>query len=508
MMKECRERAIKRSASSAQIPDWLTPSQAAELLQVHPQTVRVWIREGRIPSQNFGGSRRIPRDELLATRARTTAANRSNRPRPRRATVANASVHSRRPPRTTASSTVTNADAAQMLGISRATIERWVRAGRFTLIAVGANQGKRRIVHDERFELLARAARRHMTPPEAISQRDAATRLGISRATVERWVNQGRLNTIRTGERGGARRVLVDDAFHAAKNASRKIPHPPRGAAQKIPHASESLGQRKSEATPSHSAAPFGRFTQPIPQTESLTGSAGKTHLDAPPRVDLPPESLAPNASRIPHAVASKNPSRTPARRPPAPCTMRRLPLRVVSASRATCLMARPRSPHQRDQLRPPNLAAWLERGGRGREQQLAILVVAVVAAAALAIYSPWNQSRRTETAPTRQAAGARGAQAQATVSARDRAAATPTRHTLAAVPPGRSLRGRLHRGRSAPRPQRRREACQRLTGQTTTSALGGSPAQATPDHAVPVQRHLRAGNGVAVHECDSARSA
>ena len=50
--------------------------------------------------------------------------------------------------------TVTNADAAQMLGISRATVERWVRAGRFTLISVGANQGKRRIVHDQRFELL------------------------------------------------------------------------------------------------------------------------------------------------------------------------------------------------------------------------------------------------------------------------------------------------------------------------------------------------------------------
>ena len=41
-----------------------------------------------------------------------------------------------------------------MLGISRATVERWVRAGRFTLIPVGANHGKRRIVHDQRFELL------------------------------------------------------------------------------------------------------------------------------------------------------------------------------------------------------------------------------------------------------------------------------------------------------------------------------------------------------------------
>jgi excisionase family DNA binding protein len=143
------------------IPDWLTPSQAAELLQVHPQTVRVWIREGRIPSQKFGGSRRIPRDELLATRARTTAANRATAASTRRRPAAT-------PPKAlepTSSDervvTVTNADAAQMLGISRATIERWVRAGRFTLIHVGANRGKRRIVHDERFELLL--AQRNVT---------------------------------------------------------------------------------------------------------------------------------------------------------------------------------------------------------------------------------------------------------------------------------------------------------------------------------------------------------
>ena len=82
-----------------------------------------------------------------------------------------------------------------------------------------------------------------MSAPEAISQRDAATRLGISRATVERWVNQGRLNTVRTGERGGARRVLVDDAFHAAKNASRKIPHHARSRAEKIPHFTECLAR-------------------------------------------------------------------------------------------------------------------------------------------------------------------------------------------------------------------------------------------------------------------------
>src|SRR3954466_7622766 len=93
-----------------QIPDWLTPSQAAELLQVHPQTVRVWIREGRIPSQKFGGSRRIPRDELLASRVRSAAANRSAKTTgPSRSTGANSPA-----PESTLSDngvvTVTNAD--------------------------------------------------------------------------------------------------------------------------------------------------------------------------------------------------------------------------------------------------------------------------------------------------------------------------------------------------------------------------------------------------------------
>jgi excisionase family DNA binding protein len=136
------------------IPDWLTPSQAAELLQVHPQTVRVWIREGRIPSQKFGGSRRIPRDQLLASRARTAAAHRAARAATPQRSETTASGVLETPAADNGVVTVTNADAAEMLGISRATVERWVRAGRFTLISVGANQGKRRIVHDQRFELL------------------------------------------------------------------------------------------------------------------------------------------------------------------------------------------------------------------------------------------------------------------------------------------------------------------------------------------------------------------
>ncbi len=34
---------------------WITVAQIAERLQVHPETVRRWLREGRITSRNFGG---------------------------------------------------------------------------------------------------------------------------------------------------------------------------------------------------------------------------------------------------------------------------------------------------------------------------------------------------------------------------------------------------------------------------------------------------------------------
>ncbi|MDP9258670.1 MAG: helix-turn-helix domain-containing protein [Actinomycetota bacterium] len=131
-----------------EIPEWLTPGQAAELLQVHPQTVRVWIKQGRIPSQTFGASSRIPRDELFAKRPRSTPKPHASRP------VPTASIDEAAPAEGEVV-TISNAEAAQILGVSRATIERWVRGGRFTMVAIGANKGKRRIVHDQRFDLFA-----------------------------------------------------------------------------------------------------------------------------------------------------------------------------------------------------------------------------------------------------------------------------------------------------------------------------------------------------------------
>jgi excisionase family DNA binding protein len=34
---------------------WLTVAQIAERLQVHPETVRRWLRDGQLVGRNFGG---------------------------------------------------------------------------------------------------------------------------------------------------------------------------------------------------------------------------------------------------------------------------------------------------------------------------------------------------------------------------------------------------------------------------------------------------------------------
>ncbi|HEV2109066.1 MAG TPA: helix-turn-helix domain-containing protein [Thermomicrobiales bacterium] len=34
---------------------WLTVAQIAERLQVHPETVRRWLRDGQLAGRNFGG---------------------------------------------------------------------------------------------------------------------------------------------------------------------------------------------------------------------------------------------------------------------------------------------------------------------------------------------------------------------------------------------------------------------------------------------------------------------
>lgn len=45
---------------------YLTPEEAAELLKLHPETVRQMLREGRLPGAKFGDVWRVRRADLDA----------------------------------------------------------------------------------------------------------------------------------------------------------------------------------------------------------------------------------------------------------------------------------------------------------------------------------------------------------------------------------------------------------------------------------------------------------
>lgn len=52
---------------------WLWPHEVAELLSVHPKTINMWSRQGRLPHiRTIGGHRKYPESEILALRARLT----------------------------------------------------------------------------------------------------------------------------------------------------------------------------------------------------------------------------------------------------------------------------------------------------------------------------------------------------------------------------------------------------------------------------------------------------
>lgn len=49
--------------------DWILPRHAAKQIGVHPNTLALWIREGKLPAYRFGKAFRIPRkdwDEFVA----------------------------------------------------------------------------------------------------------------------------------------------------------------------------------------------------------------------------------------------------------------------------------------------------------------------------------------------------------------------------------------------------------------------------------------------------------
>jgi len=61
------------------VPEWLTPSQAAAYLQVTRQTIYRWCDEGRLPFHELqsGGGRRFNREDLDALLTPGSPSNRT-----------------------------------------------------------------------------------------------------------------------------------------------------------------------------------------------------------------------------------------------------------------------------------------------------------------------------------------------------------------------------------------------------------------------------------------------
>lgn len=246
-----------------------------------------------------------------------------------------------------------------------------------------------------------------MSSPEAISQGDAAARLGISRATVERWVNQGRLNTIRTGQRGGARRVLIDETFRAAQNASSKIPHtPPNKAAKSLteqnpspnsvpqiphPHASHSRRPR-AESLTNHDEAPG--------MAESATATSLAVDIEKSLAATTEPESLTNAETNLePDATTVGQSNQRPSRHS---FDGDLVPLTGPGVDAREAQSADPAS--ARGQRERPR--TW-----RARAAIAALLVVGV--AGALEIYQLWQDSTPSAPSPVSRYARDRGGQAR-----------------------------------------------------------------------------------------------
>jgi excisionase family DNA binding protein len=59
---------------------FITVQQAADRLQVHPQTVRLWLRQGKLKGRLIGGTKsgyRIPESEIVRLLAGDDAAEKA-----------------------------------------------------------------------------------------------------------------------------------------------------------------------------------------------------------------------------------------------------------------------------------------------------------------------------------------------------------------------------------------------------------------------------------------------
>lgn len=58
------ERRIVELVKPVQGGDYLTPGEAAKVASVHVDTVRLWLKSGKLPKHHAGGRMRIRREDL------------------------------------------------------------------------------------------------------------------------------------------------------------------------------------------------------------------------------------------------------------------------------------------------------------------------------------------------------------------------------------------------------------------------------------------------------------
>ena len=136
------------------LPELLTTSQAAELLQLSHDHLRVLLRAGELQGVRVTGSWRIPREAILTRLEPTgpeTAAHQvlsgvsdslGETPESPAAQVSDS------PPELTS---ITQREAAQRLAISQKTISRMLARGQLTPVTTGRKGGATRVAVDERW---------------------------------------------------------------------------------------------------------------------------------------------------------------------------------------------------------------------------------------------------------------------------------------------------------------------------------------------------------------------
>jgi excisionase family DNA binding protein len=335
-----------------------------------------------------------------------------------------------------------------------------------------------------------------MSSPEAISQRDAAKRLGVSTATIERWVRRGQLNTIRTGKNHGARRVLTDEAFHAAATRPHKTHHNDSATLEKSitnenPSRPDSDHPIAVDTTadpgrgtddgfaslplPPRQADPVGAAAKSIAsrREESITASATESLTTGNPEIGsdelletgleagLGVQTPSPRAAQSPSPLAER--ARSERSRPP------------LRPSDADLVPLTGRRPSRADARTETSAAPARSRMRLRARAATGVLLVALAAAAALAITRPWQQAPQLDSFGADHSPAGRGAQAQT------------IRSQPAGQPVARSLRARGGLARATPEPKQIPTAAPPTP---TTPAQNPKPAQSAPQPVPPTRPH------------------